>query len=150
VHYENPKVVVGCVAEFEGRILLCKRAIEPRLGYWTVPAGFMELGESLGEAAIRETWEEARAAVELGPLFAVVDVIHAKQVHVFFRGTLAGADEHSAGEETLETRLVLPEALPWNEIAFPSVRIALERCLQDRQSGGGVVHLATAPRLRLT
>jgi ADP-ribose pyrophosphatase YjhB (NUDIX family) len=148
IHYENPRVVVGCVPEYDGRILICKRAIEPRYGYWTVPAGFMELGESLGEAAIRETWEEARARVELGPLFAVVDVIQARQVHVFFRGELReGA--HGAGEETLETRLVAPESLPWEEIAFPSVRIALERYLQDRESGGGSVHLVTAPRARI-
>lgn len=148
VHYENPKVVVGCVPEHDGRILICKRAIEPRYGYWTVPAGFMELGESLAEAAIRETWEEARARVSLGPLFAVVDVIQARQVHVFFRGELH-AGEHGAGEETLETRLVSPAELPWDEIAFPSVRIALERYLQDRASGGGPLHLVTAPRVRI-
>ena len=149
IHYENPKVVVGCVPEFGGRILICRRAIAPRYGFWTVPAGFMELGESLGEAAIRETWEEARAAVELGPLFAVVDVIQARQVHVFFRGNLR-EEQHAAGEETLETRLVAPEELPWEEIAFPSVRIALERYLRDRDSGAGPVHLVTAPRVRVS
>jgi ADP-ribose pyrophosphatase YjhB (NUDIX family) len=148
IHYENPKVVVGCVAEFAGRILVCRRAIDPRYGFWTVPAGFMELDESLGEAAIRETWEEARATVDLGPLFAVVDVIQARQVHVFFRGRLR-EEHHTAGDETLETRLVTPEELPWNEIAFASVTIALERYLLDRESGGGTLHLATAPRVRL-
>src|SRR5262245_22079352 len=88
IHYENPRVVVGCVPEYEGAILLCRRAIEPRRGFWTVPAGFMELGETLPEAAVRETLEEAEATVELGPLFTVVDVVHARQVHVFFRGIL--------------------------------------------------------------
>ncbi|MEO8444878.1 MAG: NUDIX hydrolase, partial [Gammaproteobacteria bacterium] len=85
VHYVNPKLVVGCVPVHEGQILLCRRAIEPRLGFWTVPAGFMELGETLGEAALRETWEEALARVQLGALFSIVDVVHAGQVHVFFR-----------------------------------------------------------------
>ena len=79
-------MVVGCVPDYQGSILLCRRAIEPRHGFWTVPAGFMELGETLGEAAIRETWEEAEARVDLGSMFAVVDVVHARQVHVFFRG----------------------------------------------------------------
>jgi ADP-ribose pyrophosphatase YjhB (NUDIX family) len=146
IHYENPKAVVGCVAEFDGRILLCKRAIEPRYGYWTVPAGFMELGETLAEAALRETWEEAQARVDLGELFAVVDVVHAGQVHVFFRGTLRAA-EYGAGEETLETRLVPPADLPWEDIAFPSVGIALRRHLATRGEPPGPPHLASAPRL---
>lgn len=149
IHYENPRVVVGCVPEHEGRILLCRRAIEPRHGYWTVPAGFMELGETLGEAALRETWEEAEARVELGALFAVVDVVHARQVHVFFRGTLA-EPRFGAGEETLESRLVHPDDIPWAEIAFPSVTIALEQYLRERTGDAGPVHLAAAPRFRLT
>lgn len=148
VHYENPLVVVGCVAECAGSILLCRRAIEPRRGFWTVPAGFMEIGETLGEAALRETWEEAEARVELGSLFAVVDVVHARQVHVFFRGTLA-EPVFGAGEETLESRLFAPAELPWAEIAFPSVTIALERYLADPDRGRGPVHLASAPRVRL-
>ena len=84
IHYENPRVVVGCVPEYQGSILLCRRGIEPRHGFWTMPAGFMELGETLGEAAIRETWEESQARVELGPMFAVVDVVMARQVHVLW------------------------------------------------------------------
>ncbi len=149
VHYQNPLMVVGCVPEYDGAILLCRRAIEPRHGFWTVPAGFMELGETLAEAAIRETWEEAEARVELGAMFAVVDVVHARQVHVFFRGRLTGP-AFGAGHETLESRLFAPAQLPWADIAFPSVTIALERYLADRRDGGGAVHLATAPRYRLT
>lgn len=149
VHYENPLVVVGCVPEYEGAILLCRRAIEPRHGFWTVPAGFMELGETLAEAAKRETWEEAEARVELGAMFAVVDVVHARQVHVFFRGRLS-EPKFGAGDETLESRLFTPAQLPWPEIAFPSVTIALERYLADTRGGDGPVHLATAPRYRLT
>jgi ADP-ribose pyrophosphatase YjhB (NUDIX family) len=148
IHYENPRVVVGCVPEFEGSILLCRRAIEPRHGFWTVPAGFMELGETLAEAAIRETWEEAEAQVELGALFAIVDVVHARQVHVFFRGALAEA-HYGAGEETLEARLFRAEQIPWVDIAFPSVRIALEQYLRDESRGRGPVHLASAPRFRV-
>jgi ADP-ribose pyrophosphatase YjhB (NUDIX family) len=148
IHYENPRLVVGCVPEFQGAILLCRRAIEPRRGFWTVPAGFMELGETLGEAALRETWEEAEARVELGTLFAVVDVVHAHQVHVFFRGTLP-EPVFGAGEETLEARLFAPSELPWGEIAFPSVTIALEQYLADASGGRGPVQLSSAPRFRV-
>lgn len=148
IHYENPRVVVGCVPASRSALLLCRRAIEPRRGFWTVPAGFMELGETLAEAAIRETWEEAEARVELGPMFAVVDVVHARQVHVFFRGTLIG-ESFGAGEETLESRMFEPSEVPWDELAFPSVVIALRRYLEDPARGQGPVHLSTAPRFRL-
>lgn len=146
IHYVNPKLVVGSVPEYEGRILLCRRAIEPRKGYWTVPAGFMELGETLAEAAIRETWEEALARVELGTLFSVVDVVHAGQVHVFFAARLP-TPEFGAGEETLETRLFAPGEIPWDELAFPSIRIALEQYLANGKSGNSEVRLQAAPRL---
>lgn len=145
VHYENPKIVAGCVPEHEGQILLCRRAIEPRRGFWTVPAGFMEIGESLAEAALRETWEEALAQVEIGSLFAAVDVIHAGQVHVFFTGTMP-RPEFGAGTETLETRLFRAEDIPWSELAFPSIRIALEQYLENRRTGNQRIHLATAGR----
>ena len=148
IHYVNPKIVAGCVLEHQGQILLCRRAIEPRLGFWTVPAGFMELGETVSEAAIRETWEEALARVELGPLFSVVDVVHAGQVHVFFRGRLLGPD-FGAGVETLETRLFRPDEIPWSELAFPSIRIALEQYLENGRSGNVEVRLCTAPHLCL-
>jgi ADP-ribose pyrophosphatase YjhB (NUDIX family) len=144
IHYENPKLVVGCVPAFEGRILLCRRGIEPRYGFWTVPAGFMELGETLSDAAIRETWEEALATVEIGDLFSVVDVVHARQVHVFFRGTLH-VPEFGAGEESLETRLFAPEDLPWDDIAFASVTIALRRYLETQALANVPVRLAIAP-----
>ena len=146
IHYVNPKLVVGCVPELEGQILLCRRAIEPRLGFWTVPAGFMELGETLGEAAIRETWEEALARVELGPLFSVVDVVHAGQVHVFFKARLL-QPEFGAGPESLETRLFRPEEIPGPELAFPSSRIALEQYRETGRSGNVEVRRRVAPRL---
>jgi len=141
-------MVVGCVPEHEGSILLCKRAIEPRCGYWTVPAGFMELGETLGEAAIRETREEAEAIVELGSLMTVVNVMQAGQVHVFFASRLPVA-EFAPGTESLETRLFPPAELPWEEIAFPSVSIALKHYLACRESGRWSLHLTTAPHLDL-
>jgi ADP-ribose pyrophosphatase YjhB (NUDIX family) len=105
----------------------------------------MELGETLAEAALRETWEEALARVEIGPLFAAVDVIHAGQVHVFFAGILP-RPEFGAGTETIETRLFKPADIPWNELAFPSIRIALDQYLDNRRTGNQRVHLATAPR----
>ena len=147
IHYQNPRMVVGVVPAHGERILLCRRSIEPRAGFWTVPAGFMELGETLAEAALRETWEEARAKVALGPLFALVDVVPAGQVHAFFSGRLL-TPEFAAGEETLEARLFAPEAIPWEELAFPSVRIALERYLEDGPEPAGPVQLSTAPRVR--
>ena len=145
IHYVNPKIVVGCVPEYRGQLLLCRRAIEPRLGFWTVPAGFMELGETLAAAALRETWEEALARVELGRLFSVVDVVHAGQVHVFFEGRLL-QPEYGAGSETLETRLFSPEDIPWPELAFQSIRIALEQYLANGRSGNVEVRLSVAPR----
>ncbi len=145
VHYQNPRVVVGCVPERDGRILLCRRAIEPRYGYWTVPAGFMELGETLEEGAARETLEEARAEVTIGHLFASVDVIEAGQVHLFFTARLEGG--YGAGEESLEVDLFRPEEVPWDDIAFRSGRYALERYFADGGANNGV-HLHAIRRRR--
>jgi len=138
VHYQNPKIVVGCVAEYEGRILLCKRAIEPRYGLWTVPAGFMELGETLEQGALRETYEEACAEVRIGHLFASVDVIEAGQVHMFFTGQLVGG--YGAGEESLEAQLFGTDEIPWDELAFKSGIFALEKYIEDRGRNRGVHH----------
>jgi len=145
VHYENPRLVVGCVPELEGRILLCRRAIEPRRGYWTVPAGFMENGETLQQAAARESEEEALARVEIGSLLAIVHVLHAHQVHVFFRARLPRAD-FGAGSESLEVALVDPADIPWTEIAFPSTEFALRRYLDDRAAGHESHHFAALER----
>ncbi len=134
VHYRNPIPVVGCVAEHEGRILLCRRAIDPRLGYWTVPAGFMELNETLGEAALRETREEACAEVRLGELFSIVDLPRGGQVHFFFRGELLDG-KCAAGPESLEVGLFAPGEIPFEEIAFQSGIIALRRYLDAESKG---------------
>ncbi|MGE0581988.1 MAG: NUDIX hydrolase [Steroidobacteraceae bacterium] len=134
IHYQNPKLVVGCVPEDGGRILLCKRAIEPRRGYWTVPAGFMENGETLQQAAARESHEEALAHVEVGSLLAIVHVMHAHQVHVFFRARLAEPD-FGVGPESLESKMVTEAEVPWPELAFPSITFALRRYFADRARG---------------
>ena len=136
VHYQNPKIVVGCVPERDGKILLCKRAIEPRSGYWTVPAGFMELGESIAQGAARETREEACAEVEIGHLFASVDVVEAGQVHLFFTAKLLG--DFAAGDETLEAQMYAEEDIPWDDIAFRSGLYALEKYFEDAGANNGV------------
>ncbi len=139
VHYENPRVVVGCVPDWHGQILLCRRAIEPRRGYWTAPAGFLEIGESMHAAAARETAEEALAQVEIGSLLSVVNVLHAAQVHVMFRAQLRSAD-HGPGVESLETALYTEERIPWADIAFASIRFALERYFLDRRERVERIH----------
>jgi ADP-ribose pyrophosphatase YjhB (NUDIX family) len=145
VHYENPKLVVGCVPELAGQILICRRAIEPRRGYWTVPAGFMENGETLEAGAARECHEEALASVAIGSLLALVNIPEAQQVHVFFRAKLT-ASAFGAGEESLETMLVDAADIPWEDIAFPSTRFALENYLADRSAGIERHHLTTLAR----
>jgi len=141
VHYENPRLVVGCVAEYAGQILLCRRAIEPRLGFWTLPAGFMENGESSAAAARREAWEEARARIIIDAPFAMISVAHINQVHLFYRGRLA-APEYAVGEESLEVALFAPAAIPWTELSFRSVTLCLERYLADRRQGHYTFHEA--------
>jgi ADP-ribose pyrophosphatase YjhB (NUDIX family) len=145
IHYQNPRLVVGCVPEHDGRILLCTRAIEPRRGYWTVPAGFMENGETLQQAAARESREEALAEVEIGSLLAVVHVLHAQQVHVFFRARLPRA-EFAAGPESLEVQLVHPDEIPWPQLAFPSTEFSLRRYLEDRAAGVEPHHFTSLDR----
>jgi len=136
IHYQNPLVVVGCVPERDGKILLCKRAIEPRYGYWTVPAGFMELGESTAGGAMRETLEEACAEVEIGHLFAVVDVIDAGQVHFFYTAKLKGS--FSPGTESLEVAMFSEDEIPWDDIAFHSGHYALKKYFEDKGKNNGV------------
>ena len=135
VHYENPRIVVGCVPEADdGRILICLRAIEPRRGWWTVPAGFMENGETMQQAAARECQEEALARVEVGSLLAVVNVTHAHQVHVMFRARLL-APQFAPGPESLEVNLVSEAEVPWDDLAFPSGVFTLRKFFADRSAG---------------
>jgi ADP-ribose pyrophosphatase YjhB (NUDIX family) len=135
IHYQNPKMVIGSIPvwEYEGtlQVLLCRRAIEPRLGYWTLPAGFMENGETTGEAAVRETEEEAGANIELGPLFTLLNVAHVHQVHMFYLARLLDLD-FAPGEESLEVQLFAERDIPWDELAFPTIRTTLELFFADR------------------
>lgn len=147
VHYENPKLVVGCVPEYQGKILICKRAIEPRVGYWTVPAGFMENDETLQQAAARESHEEALADVEIGSLLTVVHVLSARQIHVFFRAKLR-SPEFGPGPESLDVKLVDPADIPWDDLAFPSGEYTLRRYLEDRAAGRESHHFTSVERRR--
>ena len=136
VHYQNPKIVVGSVAEQNGKILLCRRAIKPRYGYWTVPAGFMELGETMEQGAAREILEEACAEVQIGRLYASVDVVEAGQVHLFFTAILLS--DFGVGDESLEAALFSEQEIPWPEIAFRSNKFALEKFFEDAGRNNGV------------
>ncbi|MEW5864318.1 MAG: NUDIX hydrolase [Pseudomonadota bacterium] len=134
IHYQNPKLVVGTIPEWEGRVLLCRRAIEPRYGYWTLPAGFMENGESAGEAALRETLEEAGARAELIAPYSLISVPAVNQVHLFFRARLLDLD-FRPGTESLEVALREEKEIPWKEIAFRTVGLTLRRWCADRARG---------------
>jgi ADP-ribose pyrophosphatase YjhB (NUDIX family) len=139
IHYENPKLVVGAVPEWQGRLLLCRRAIEPRYGYWTLPAGFMENDETAGDAASRETLEEAGARVELLEPFTMVSVPRVNQVHLFYRARLLDL-EFKPGEESLEVALFEEDAVPWKDIAFRTVGLTLRHWFADRKSGAYRFH----------
>ncbi len=145
IHYQNPKVVAGCIPEWENQILLCRRAIEPRTGYWTFPAGFMELNESLEQAAARETWEEAKAEVEITHLYAVFTLVRVNQVYVVFRGKMKTLD-YDVGSESSEVRLVHPDHIPWDELAFPVVDEVLRRYARDRQQDQSSAHFGVVTR----
>jgi ADP-ribose pyrophosphatase YjhB (NUDIX family) len=134
IHYQNPKLVLGAIPEWEGRLLLCRRAIEPRYGYWTLPAGFMENGETAAEAAARETAEEAGARVELLDAFSMISVPYVNQVHVFYRARLLDL-EFKPGVESLEVALFEEAKLPWKDIAFRTVGLTLKHWLADRARG---------------
>jgi ADP-ribose pyrophosphatase YjhB (NUDIX family) len=129
IAYENPKVVVGSVVAAAGRILLCRRAIEPRRGFWTLPAGYLELGETIEEGARREAWEEAQARIVLDGILGVYSISRIGQVQILFRARFAEQDgpRFGAGPESLEVGLFTWERIPWDQIAFPTVRWALER-----------------------
>ena len=142
IHYQNPKVIVGCIAQWEQRILLCRRAIEPCYGLWTLPAGFMENGESTTQAALRETYEEACARVSIERLFALINIPHISQVHLFYRARLLDTN-FGAGEESLETQLFSEDEIPWHELAFSSVDQCLKAYFRDRRTGRFGVHEVT-------
>jgi len=132
IHYVNPRVIVGCLPVVGDQVLLCRRAIEPRYGLWTLPAGFMENGETTEQGAIRETWEEARARAENPQLYRLFDIPYINQVYVFFRcGIVDGA--FGAGPESLDVRLFAEDQIPWDDIAFHVVQRTLKEYFADRQ-----------------
>jgi ADP-ribose pyrophosphatase YjhB (NUDIX family) len=139
IHYQNPRLVVGAIPEGEDRILLCKRGIEPRYGKWTLPAGFMENGETVAQAAQRETHEEALAHIEIIDMFSVFSVPHVDQVHVFYRARL-GAPEFGTTPESIEVALFAEHEIPWDEIAFRTVSTTLRHYFEDRARGTYRVH----------
>ena len=139
IHYENPLNVVGTIPYLGDRVLLCKRNIEPGWGKWTLPAGFMELGETTAEGAARETDEEAGASIEMEGLFTVLSVPRVGQVHLFFRARLLG-DSFAPGHETIEARLFREDEIPWAEVAFRTVKETLLHYFEDRRSGAFTVH----------
>jgi ADP-ribose pyrophosphatase YjhB (NUDIX family) len=140
VHYENPLTVVGTIPVWGDKVLLCKRNIEPRFGKWTLPAGFMELNETVAEGAARETTEEAGAQFEMGEFFSLVNIASVGQVHLFYRAQLT-SDQFDPGFETLEARLFTEDEVPWDEIAFRTVGETLKCYFADRNKGQFGIHV---------
>ena len=134
IHYENPINVVGTVPVWGDQVLLCRRNIEPRYGLWTLPAGFMELGETLRDGALRETIEEAGAQVEMQELYTLLNVVRVGQVHFFYRAQLLDT-RFDPGPETIEARLFREDEIPWEQIAFRTVKETLRRWFDDRRQG---------------
>jgi ADP-ribose/FAD diphosphatase len=144
IHYQNPRMVVGCVIEQAGKLLLCKRAIDPRRGYWTLPAGFLELGESAMEGAARETREEAAAEVRIVAPYAHFDVPHIGQAYILYRAELLS--DFAPGPESLEVELHAPADIPWGQLAFPVVHFALRFFIEDIEQGRYRSHHAALVR----
>lgn len=140
IHYQNPKMVIASLPEWENNILLCRRAIEPRLGLWTLPGGFMENGETTAEAAIRETLEEANARIAIGDLYSMYSLPYINQVHLLFRAMLLDAD-FAPGPESLEVKLFAESEIPWDEIAFRPIKLSLEHYFFDRRAGRFGFHI---------
>lgn len=135
IYYENPKMVVGCIPEWENEILLCRRAIEPRYGMWTLPAGFLENGETVSEGAMRETYEEAGTRVEIIAPYMMLNLSFVSQIYFMFRARMLNLD-YAPGKESLDVRLFKEEDIPWQDIAFSSIRETLKHYFNDRTRGG--------------
>lgn len=139
VHYQNPKIIAGCIPVWDDRILLCRRAIEPRKGYWTLPAGFMEQGETLAQAASREAWEEANVRVRTSSLFTLFSLPHISQVYAFYLADMVD-EQFFPGAESLETRLFSEDEIPWQQISFETVFRTMTYFFTDRQAGEYCLH----------
>lgn len=145
IHYQNPRIITGCLPVRDDKVLLCKRSIEPRHGYWTLPAGFMENGETMEQGAERESWEEARANLNIQGLYAIFNLPHINQVHFFYRADLADLN-FRPGEESLEVKLFTEEEIPWEELAFPVVVDALKYYFKDKKNNRFVFRSETITR----
>jgi len=145
IHYQNPKIVVGCLPEWEEQVLLCRRAIEPRRGLWTLPAGFLENGETLAAGALRETIEEASARVAIDSLYTVISLPHISQVYVMFRSKLQDLD-FGPGPESLEVALYHEQEVPWDQLAFRTIGRTLRNYFLDRKLGRFPVHVSAIER----
>ncbi len=150
IHYQNPKLIVGALPVWHDKILLCRRAIEPRHGLWTLPAGFMENGETTAEAAVRETLEEANARIAIGDLYSMYSLPYINQVHLLFRAKLLDLD-FRPGQESLEVKLFSESEIPWDKIAFRPVRFSIEHYFAESSSGKFSFHIGelTSPPQRL-
>lgn len=139
IHYENPKIICGCLVTYNDQVMLCRRAIEPRRGLWTLPAGFMENGETAGEGALRETYEEAFARPQLGELYALTSIPYISQVYMIFRAELA-TPTFGPGPESLDVQLFHADEIPWDELAFQTVTRTLEHWIEDQKTGHFPLH----------
>lgn len=139
IHYRNPRVIVGAICEYAGQLLLCRRDIEPRRGFWTFPAGFLEVGETTAEGAARETFEESGAAVEIEDLCAIINVPYIAQLYMSYRARMTSPHHHVTPESS-ETCLVAPEDIPWDELAFPTIWHSLKFWMADREAGTRGIH----------
>ena len=147
IHYQNPRIIVGTLPVYGDQVLLCRRAIEPRKGLWTLPAGFMENGETTLEGAVRESWEEARATLTNENLYRLFDLSYIDQVYMFYLADLAD-ENFSAGPESLDVRLFNEADIPWDEIAFPVVTDTLKEFFEDRKKGVFPVRISSTERGR--
>lgn len=147
INYQNPKLVVGTVPVWQGKVLLCLRAIEPRANTWTLPAGFMELAETTSQGALRETWEEAGVSVDLGKLYTVIDVPQVDQIHVYFLAH-AASDAVDPGPESLDARYYGLDEIPWDNLSFRSVHTTLQHYIKDAERGEFETRYYSLPPIR--
>ena len=141
VHYNNPRIITGCLPVYQNQVLMCRRAIEPRLGFWTLPAGFLELGETVAQGAERETVEEAGAQVNLGELYCMFNLPHIGQVYMMYIAELPEPVFATNTDESLEVRLFTEEEIPWRELAFRTIWRTLHHYFEDRKTGKFSLHV---------
>ncbi len=141
IHYHNPRIITGCLPVYQDKVLLCRRAIEPRLGFWTLPAGFLELGETVSDGAARETEEEAGASVAMGDLYCMFNLPHIGQVYMMYRAEMSEPVFAASTQESLEVRLFAEDEIPWRELAFRTMWRTLHHYFEDRKTGNFTLHV---------